>query len=69
MKYQIKFPSVDWGGGEIAIEIHCGEGETMTKTGRREQIDICVVSEETNYGERTKNAEFRQVIDVSRVGN
>ena len=39
-KYQIKFPSVYWVGGEIAIEIHCDTGRILTKTGCRAQIGI-----------------------------
>ena len=40
--YEIRFPSADWGGNEIAIEIHCAAGRILPKTGSRAKIGICV---------------------------
>ena len=68
MAYKIMSPSVDWGGNGIAIEIHCGAGQILTEAGSRAQIGICAFSRR-QITWRTKNVEFRQVIDVSWVIN
>ena len=57
--YGIKFPSVDWGGKEVAIEIHCDEGQILTKTGTRAQIGICVFSRK-QITNQSKNEEFQR---------
>ena len=34
-KYQIKFPSMDWGEEDIEIEVRCDAGQILNKTGSR----------------------------------
>ena len=58
---------MDWGGGGIAISIHCDAGEILTKTGSMAQIGICGFSIK-RITEKAKNVEFQQGIDVSWVG-
>ena len=29
--YQIRFPSMGWGGGDLEIEAHCDDGQILTK--------------------------------------
>ena len=36
-----KPPIVDWYGGEIAIEVHWGAGEIITKNGSKAKIGVC----------------------------
>ena len=38
---KIKFASIDWGGGEIAIEIHCDAAKILTETDRMAKIGSC----------------------------
>ena len=57
-----------WSGGGVAIEIHCGAGEIMTRSGSRAQIGIGGFFEKANRGE-TKNDEYQQGIAVSWVSS
>ena len=41
---------MEWKEKEIAIEIHCDDGQILTKTGGRAQIGICGFFEKTDHG-------------------
>ena len=53
-KYQTKFPSMDWAEEDIEIEVHCDDGQILTKAGSRAQIGICgfIRNKITEWGER-----------------
>ena len=55
--YEINFASVNWKGGQIAIEIHCDAGQILTKTESRAKIGICGFSRKQN-SEQTKMENF-----------
>ena len=47
--YKIKFPIIDWGEKEIAIEIHGDAGQILTRAGNRAQIGICGFTRKQNF--------------------
>ena len=40
-EFGINFPSMGWEEKEIAIEIHFGAGQILTKNGSKAKIGIC----------------------------
>ena len=62
--YQIRFPSIDWDGGDLEIEAHCDDGQILTKTGSRAQIGICGFIR-AKITEQNKNQQFHKGIAIS----
>ena len=62
-KYQIRFPSMDWAGEDLEIEVHCDAGQILTKAGSRAQIGICGFIR-PKITERNKNKPFHKGIAI-----
>ena len=59
-----QFPSLDWGAGEIAIEVHRRAGNILTKNGSSAQISICGFLRKA-YTEDAGNMEYRDGIPAA----